>query len=171
MERIEDDDEAFRTAGYSVAQAKMAAATGLLLPQLLQVRDLSQQIVDLASSYRKSGDEASAQAALQMAIGLGQRFSSGSPDQILISQMVGIAVERRALEALDPNAAFGEGQTVQDRLNQLGQHRTAIRELSQQAAPLYPSLSEQDWITYQSRSMAFGEEAALRWLISKYGQK
>ena len=149
----------------------MAAAAGLLHPQLVQVRDLANQIVDLAGSYRNSGDEASAQAALQMAIGLGERFSSGSPGQILISQMVGVAVELKALQALDPNASFGDGQTVQERMNQLGQHRTTIRQLTQQAAPLYPSLSEQDWITYQSRSMAFGEEAALRWLISKNAQK
>jgi len=32
-------------------------------------------------------------------------------------------------------------------------------------------MSDQDWISYHSRSMVFGEEVALRWLVGKYAQK
>jgi hypothetical protein len=31
-------------------------------------------------------------------------------------------------------------------------------------------MSEQDWITYQSRSTMFGELAALRWIIAKHAR-
>ena len=32
-------------------------------------------------------------------------------------------------------------------------------------------VSDQDWIIYRDRWRAFGEEAALQWLVGKYGQR
>jgi len=171
LDRIQDDEEAYRAAGYAVAQAKIVATSGLLLPQLAQMRDLGRNMVDLANSYRQGGDEASAQAALQMAVNLGRRYGEGAAGEMLISQLVGINVERIALGAMDPNSVCSNGQTVQDRLNQLTQQREAFRALSKQADPFWQSMTDQDWISYNSRSMIFGEEAAMRWMVSKYGQK
>ena len=37
--------------------------------------------------------------------------------------------------------------------------------------PFWDAMSEQDWISYHSRSMVFGEMAAQQWLLNKYGQK
>src|SRR2546426_590888 len=64
LDRMQDDQEAYLAAGYSVAEARTIPVS---LPQLRQVKDLGLSLVDLAKSYRQSGDEASAQAALQMA--------------------------------------------------------------------------------------------------------
>jgi hypothetical protein len=172
LDRMQADEEAYRAAGYPVADAKVVATSHLLLPQLAQVRDLGGKILDLANSYQQAGDEASRQAALQMAVNLGRRYSDGTSGEMLIAQLVGISVERTALGAMDPNSAYGvNGQTVQNRLEQLAQQRAAIRELGQQADPLWQAMSDQDWITYHNRSTAFGEEAAMRWLVGKYGQK
>jgi hypothetical protein len=172
LDRVQADEEAYRAAGYPVADAKVVATSHLVLPQLAQVRDLGRNILDLANSYQQAGDEASRQAALQMAVNLGRRYGDASAGEMLIAQLVGLNVERTALGAMDPNGTYGvDGQTVQDRLNQLTQQRTAIRELGQQADPLWQSLSDQDWISYHNRSAAFGEEAAMRWLVGKYGQK
>ena len=172
LDRIQDDEEAFRAAGYPVAQAKMAACSQLLLPQLAWVKELARSVGDLANSYQQAGDEASRQAALQMAVSLGRRYSAGAPGEPLISQLVGIAAERIALSAMDPNSPYTDnGQTVQDRINQLTQQRAMFKELTQQTEAIFQMMSEQDWISYHTRSTAFGEEAALRWLINKYGQK
>ena len=172
LDRVQADEEAYRAAGYPVADAKVVATSHMVLPQLVQVRDLSRSILDLANSYQQVGDEASRQAALQIAVNLGQRYSGGSAGEMLIAQLVGIAVERNALGAMDPNGAYGvTGQTVQDRINQLAQQRAAFKELGQQADPLWQGMSDQDWISYHNRSAAFGEEAAMRWLVGKYGQK
>src|SRR6185503_19044267 len=136
---------AYRAAGYPVADAKVVATAHLLLPQLAQMRDLGRSILDLGNSYQQAGDEASRQAALQMAVHLGRRYSEGSAGEVLIAQLVGINVERMALGAMDPNAAYGvDGQTVQDRLNQLAQQRAEFRQLSQQADPLWQAMSDQD---------------------------
>jgi RNA polymerase sigma factor (sigma-70 family) len=171
LDRVQADEEAYRAAGYPVADAKVVATSHLRLPQLAHVRDLGRSIIDLANSYQQAGDEVSRQAALQMAVDLGRRYSGAAAGEMLIAQLVGINVERTALASMDPNGAFdANGQTIQDRLNQLAKQRTAFRELSQQADPLWQSMSDQDWISYHNRSATFGEEAAMRWLVGKYGQ-
>jgi hypothetical protein len=73
---------------------------------------------------------------------------------------------------MDPGTPYGNnGQTAQDRLNQTAQRKAAIRELSDQAGPLLGKMSGQEWISYIDRRKAFGEEAAMRWVVNKHGQK
>ena len=135
------------------------------------MKELSQNLTELAKSYRQAGDESSAQAVLQMAANLGQRYSYVSPGEPEISQLVGIAIERIALKEIDPNSAYGAGGTVKDRLDQLAQQNTGLWQLAKQTEALMPKMTDQDWISYKDRWRNFGEEAAGRWLINKYGQK
>ncbi len=172
LERVQDDEEAYRAAGYSVAEAKTIPSMQLLLPQLAQMKELSQNLTELAKSYRQAGDESSAQAVLQMAASLGQRYSHVTPGEPEISQLVGIAIERIALNGLDPNSPYGSaGGTVKDRLDQLAQQRQDLEQLARQTEALQPLMSDQDLISYKDRWRNFGEAAAGRWLINKYGQK
>ena len=174
LDRFQDDEDAYLAAGYSVAEAKVLASTQLLLPFLnplkVEVRDY---LVPLANSYSQAGDVESAQAALQMGVNLGQRFDVDGPaGQFVLNNLVGMAIQRIVLGAMDPNSPYGgNGQTVQDQLNQTAQQEAALRELGQQAEPLLRTMSDQDWIIYTDRKMAFGGEAANRWLVNKYGQK
>jgi RNA polymerase sigma factor (sigma-70 family) len=169
LDRILADDEAYRAAGYSVAEARIAATSHLLLPQLIEFRDLSQQMVNLAQSYGQAGDESSRRAALEMVAEMGRRYSDGAPGETLISQMVGIAVERRALGAMDPGSPYEDGMIVQQRLDHLVSQKTAVLELGRRTEGLWDRMSDQDWISYYSRSVAQGEMAALRWLAARYG--
>jgi hypothetical protein len=172
LDRVQDDEEAYLSAGYSMAEAKAMASMQLSLPALAQEKQLGRDLVALANAYNQSGDQNSAQAALQMALNMGQSIASESTSAAYISQLVGMAVESIALNAMDPNSPYGgNGQTVQDQINQIVQQRAAGRELWQQAEPLMQTLSDQDWINYTDRRMLFGEEAALQWVVNKYGQK
>jgi hypothetical protein len=73
---------------------------------------------------------------------------------------------------MDPNSPYGDsGQTVQDRLNQITQQYAALQQLVLQAEPFRQTMADQDWISYTDRLKTFGEEAALRWVLSKYGQQ
>ena len=129
-------------------------------------------MIDLANSYRQAGDQVSAQAALQMAANLGQRYGNTVVGETEISRLVGMAVERNALNAMDPNSPYdGGGQTVKDRLDYLAQQSGQLRKTAQQMEALQPMISDQDWISYKDRWRVFGEEAAAKWLINKYGQK
>ncbi len=171
-ERYQDDAEAFLAAGYSVADAKTVAGRQLLLPQLATAKELGLDMIELAKSYRQAGDDASAQAALQMAINLGQRYSKPSPGEPTVSQLVGIHLEGIALNTMDPNSPYGDaGQTVQDRLNQLAQQNGEVKESNRQVESIFPKVSDQDWINYRDRWLMFGEQNAEQWLINKYGQR
>jgi hypothetical protein len=55
MEFGQNDEEAWRAAGYSVAEAKTIGASSLLLPHLAETKQLSQQIGSLAEAYRQAG--------------------------------------------------------------------------------------------------------------------
>ena len=73
LSRAQDDEEAYLTAGRSAGEAKLAATVNLRLPHLAQIAELGRNLVDLANTYQQAGDEASRQAALQMAVNLGRR--------------------------------------------------------------------------------------------------
>jgi hypothetical protein len=80
-------------------------------------------------------------------------------------------MERMALGAMDASGVYADGgKTVQQRLDELTSQRTEVRELSQQTEHLWDRMSDQDWITYLSRSLVSGEMAAMRWLAARHGQ-
>ena len=170
FDRMQESEEAYRAAGYSMAESTVLANSHLLLPQLAQMRDLGKGIVDLAKSYQQSGDEISRQGALEMAVNLGRRYGDAGSGELLIGQLVGVAIERTALGAMDPDSSYSGGGTGKDRLEQLAQQRSQIKELAKQAEPFWENMSDHDWISYHSRSAMFGEQNAMRWLVSKYGQ-
>ncbi len=191
-QRVQDNEQAYLAAGYSVTEANAIAPLQQTmyfgassedeveatfapfqsqLTPLQQVKELYLDVVDLATSYKQAGDQASAQAALQIAVSLGQRYSNTSGEDGL-SRLVGIGAEIHALFGMDPNSPYGSnGQTVQDRINQLRQQKSATRGLYQQAVPLLGTMSEQDWSSYSDRVRVFGEPAALQWVVGKFGQK
>lgn len=168
---VENGEEAYIAAGYSPAEAETLATSQIPLPQVAQLKELNQDIVDLAKSYRQAGDSAFAQSLLQTDLQLGQRYSEG-PAEFLINTLVGIAIQRNALSAMDPGSPYGAaGQTVADQLNQLAQQKDNIKTLVQQTQEILPTMPDEDWINYQNRRMMFGEQDAFRWVLNKYGAK
>lgn len=170
QERMLNDEEAYRAAGYSMAEAKTLPTAQLLLPHITEMRDMGRGLTELAASYRQAGDEASAQAVLEMAAGLGSRYSTGFPGVPEISQMVGIIIERDALGQMRNDSLYGAGQTVKERLNLLAQQEAELRHLFQKTEETWPRMSAEDWVSYKDRWQSFGEVAAGRWLINKYGK-
>jgi hypothetical protein len=160
---IQAAEEAYLAAGYSVAEAKVLASSQLLLPHLTQLRDLGLKMVDLAKAYRFSGDETSAQATLDMVMNLGQRYH-GAGGEALVSQLVGISIERMALTSMDAGKA-------KERFDQLGRQMEAIKELDRQLTRVRPLMTDNDWINYKDRWRSSGEEAAVRWAVAKYGDQ
>ncbi|MGA2029143.1 MAG: sigma-70 family RNA polymerase sigma factor [Verrucomicrobiota bacterium] len=165
----ENLEEAYLAAGYSVADAEEVGPAQIQLPQLAALRQLGQNMVNLANSYQQAGDTTSAQATLQMAVNLGQNLN----DPFLITSLVGVAIEKNAFSAMDPNAPYGSaGQTVQDQLNQLAQQKTVLMDVNDQFNnSVAPTMSEQDWVSYEQRRTIFGETAAQQWAIAKYTQQ
>jgi RNA polymerase sigma factor (sigma-70 family) len=172
LNRAQADEEAYLSAGYSAAEAIRISDSWLVLPQLGEMKQTARDMIALADAYQQSGDQASAQASLQMAMNMGQALrGASSSSAALISQLTGMAIETLALNAMDLNSPYGgNGQTAQDQLNQIVRDRAAISELVQRVTPLLPTMSNQDVLNYENRRRAFGEVAALQWVVSKYGQ-
>jgi len=176
---IQNIEEAYRAAGYSEGEAKAAAAYALPLPQLAELRRLGQNLGELSNLYRQAGDEASAQAALQMGVALGRQVTEPSGSNYLVHDLVGLGIERQILERMDPTNSYDTaGRTVQDRLNELAQRREDIRELQGAVDPdgrwdsltgVLQSLSEQDLISFFDRIKVTGELEALRWARTRLG--
>ncbi len=172
LARMQNDEEAYASAGYSAAEAETIATQSLIVSQDTQIKQLGVDLVSLANSYSQSGDQTSAQAALQMAMNLGQNMATQSSDAGMINQAVGMAVEKIALSAMDPNSVdASDGQTVQQELDELAQERASRNALVQEATPLIQNLSDQDMQTFDTRRMTFGEVAAMQWVVSKYGSQ
>ncbi len=171
-DRMQEDEEAYLAAGYSPAEAKTIAQQNILLQQLAPMKQLGQSLVSLANDYSQSGDTASAQSVLQMAMDLGQNVGGTAGDPTLITQLVSAAIENMALTNMNPSSPYGgNGQNVQDQINQIAQQRAAIRQLVQQANAYFPTLSDQDWINFDTRMTLFGEVPAMQWVVNKFGQQ
>ena len=176
---VQNAEETYRAAGYSEADAKALAAFGLPLPQLGTLRDLGRSIGELADLYRQAGDEASAQAALQMGVTLGRQVAEPSGQNYLINDLVGLAIERQILERMDPAGPYDNaGATVKDRLDELARRRELFKELQgpvdangrwSSATEVIAGLSEPDRIRYLDRIKVSGEVEALRWARSRLG--
>jgi hypothetical protein len=171
LDFVQNAAEAYEAAGYSEPEAKTIASMDLLLPELSAYKSVGVALVDQAKSYQQAGDSASAQASFQMAMNLGQQVNE-SDSLTLIQTLVGIAVQRIALSAMDPNAVYGaDNQTAQSQLDALVQQRDYIRTLAKQWQAIAPYLSTQDWANYADRRWTFGEMAAMQWAIAKYTQQ
>jgi hypothetical protein len=165
----QDGVEAWRAAGYSEAEARVLGIWRLPLPHVAQLKQLHQNVLDLAGAYRQAGDEASAQAALQYNLLLGQQLAGYATDP-LIHQMVGLIIQRNTLAAFDPNAPYDTGgQTYGERMAQLEQQRKGLKDLFDYTQDtLQFAMSPRDWITFSDRARAFGEQNAVQWLMDKY---
>ncbi|HVM62931.1 MAG TPA: sigma-70 family RNA polymerase sigma factor [Verrucomicrobiae bacterium] len=174
LDSIQNNGEFFLSQGYSPAEAEALGLYQMSLQQLTELKRLGLDIVDLANSYRQVGDTESAQAALQMAVNLGRRYTDGSSPagEPVINQFVGMYIGRQAFNAMNPGDPYGgNGQTVQDQINRLDQQKAALKELVNQTEPFLQTMPDQDWLTYTERVKVFGDEAARQWLVGKYGQK
>jgi tetratricopeptide (TPR) repeat protein len=170
LDFLQNNQEAYRAAGYSEVDARVIPSMGLLLPELAQYRKVGISLVDLAKSYQQGGDTASAQAALQLAMTLGQRVCDSGPETI-VQPLVGMAIQRAALSTMDPNAVYGgsDYQTVQSRIDALQQQRDYYRLLDQQRRAFTPLMSDQDVMTFYDRQWRFGAIPTYQWAIAKFG--
>ena len=170
-EFVQNAEEAYQAAGLSGLEAAELAC-GQPLPHLVELKGLGQSLGDLAKLYRQAGDEASAQAALQMGVALGRQVAEPGGQSTVIGEFVGLAIERQILETLDPTSPYdASGHSVKDRLDELLQEREARKALLKQGERLLRTLSEPDLIGYYDRLRTAGELEALRWVVNREGQR
>jgi tetratricopeptide (TPR) repeat protein len=167
LDFIQNAEEAYQAGGYSVAEAKVIACVTALLPEQAKLKQVGVDLVELAKRYQQAGDETSAQAALQMGLELGHRLDQ-NPQVTLIQELVGMAIERLALNAMDPNAPYdGPGRTVKDQLDALDTRRKGYRELTGQSDRILATMSDAEVAHYFDRVRLYGDVAAMRWVVNQ----
>jgi hypothetical protein len=170
MEFIQNAEEAYRNAGYSEADAKAIATSTLLLPHLSQLKQAGVDLLELAGRFQQSGDEAQAREARQLALHLADMLQDGSQQKLFMNQLYGIAIERKVLESVDPNSAYdNSGRTVQQRIDELLQNKKNLSANVRPADNLLPVMTPADQAAYFDRIRIYGEVAAAKWAVDKYG--
>ncbi len=166
---IQNADAIWRAAGYSEAEAKVFASVLLPTRYLTELRSLGQNLVELANGYRQAGDQTSAQAALQVALTMGQQLDQPSNSGFM-RNVVGLEIQKQALGAMDPSGPYDEaGKTVQDRLEEIGRRRASLVSMAQQwlTAADNGTPSEEDFVNFFEPQRTVGSEEALRWWANK----
>lgn len=170
IEFIQNAEEAFRNAGYSEADAKGIATSTILLPQLSQLKQAGVDLLELAGHYQQSGDEAQAREARQLALHLADMLQDGSQQKFIINQLVGISIERKVLNTLDPNTAYdNSGRTVQQRIDEIAQNRKNLNANVGPIENLLPIMTPADQTAFYDRIRIYGEKSAMQWAVGKYG--
>ncbi len=165
LDSIQNAEQAYLAAGLPEAEAKARASSEQPLPQLAELKQLTVNLVEYAKAQQQSGDPAAAQSALQAAVSMGGQLDKDGP--FLINNLVGIAVQQIALNAMDPTATLGDtGQTVQSQLDALNQHKQDLKAVGQQIEAVLPYLTDQEVVAYFDRIRRDGETAAVQWLLS-----
>jgi hypothetical protein len=174
LDSAQSAQEAYLAAGYSMAQAKAAANFGLPIPQFARLTTLSLEMADLVRAFQQAGDDASAQAAVQIGLDLGQRLDDPRAFSV-VQNLVGAKIQSNILAAMDASSPYGDtGQTVRDQLDALNQRCQNLKATwlvdggqLQPVGELVQSLSEPDLISYLDRERTFGGWTATQWLINR----
>lgn len=170
VEFMQNAEEAYRQSGYPEAEAKGIAFSSLVLPHLSELKKAGVDLSALAVRYQQSGDETHAHEARELALHLADMLQNGSQQKFLINQLVGIAIERKVLGSLDPNSAYdSSGRTVQNRIDELTQTRKNFNANVVPMENILPMLTPADQSAYFDRIRIYGEAAAMKWAVGKYG--
>ncbi|MDB6140450.1 MAG: hypothetical protein JWO94_3522, partial [Verrucomicrobiaceae bacterium] len=169
LENLQGAEEAYLAAGYSATDAKTASMMGFSLPQMQQLNDLGTQLSGLQQGYLKANDAANAEAVSRSALSLAQQTQSQLGSRFLINDLVGISMEAKVLQGIDPASVLDDtGITAAQRLSQLKQRQADIKDLSSTNINLLQSLPPREMIAYFDRAKIYGEASALQWLRAKY---
>lgn len=170
-ENLQGTEEAYLAAGYSATDAKTASMMGMMLPQIQQLNDLSNQLSGLQQGYLKANDAANAETVSRSGLAVAQQMQNQLGGRFIINDLVGIAMESRVLAGIDPSSVLdNSGITAGQRLEQLNQRRAEIKDLSSTNINILQSLPPRELMAYFDRAKIYGEARALEWLRAKYPQ-
>lgn len=163
---VAGSERAFLDAGYEPAAAAGAAMFSLTVEHAHAVMGVSDSLKQLQDEFIRSADFDAAEPTVIIGLTLGQRIQEQGP--YLIDQLVGITIETKFLQQLDPLTLAGPGgQTAGERLDALDAKLLEIKTLSPVAIEKFASADDATMAQYLAKMKAEGELAAMRWLVEK----
>lgn len=167
-EQRTDIEDAHLSAGRTLLDAKVAANFGSDLPQKTMFRTLGADLKALQEEYIRAGDTASAETLAQFGRVIGKQLIQGEGSQWVVSQQVGVNIERMLLSQLPPDSQPPFlNSTVQQRLDEAAAYRQSLRPLSMAFTDMMVRGNETEIISYFDRVKVQGEHKAMLWLHNR----
>ncbi len=164
-ERMDAAQRLSESLGVGQLEASASAMFGLTLPHMSAATQASRGLMEWQKSAAESGDTASSSEALRLTYELGHTFATPEASRMLIGQLVGIAMEKRALEAL-PAGSQPDWLMVTpvERLAEIEQKRANVREVAKGIESVIQSQDGELIAEYLRRMRNESEAAAYDWL-------
>lgn len=165
-------EEMHISAGRLADEAKVAAFQSCAqVPHLEPMRELARAMQETVQQFRQTGDTASADSLAGMGLVLGGHLSAGGGSQTLMSQLVGIGVEKMFLRQLDLEQGHDLlGRPLAEVSEAINERGATLKSLAQSVSKLLPSLGDTELANYMERVKLYGEGNALAWLKTKHEQ-
>ncbi len=163
LERLQGLEEIYMNSGHSAAEAKALAMVNIHLPHLKEMRDVGRDLSALEARYAEAGDANSAQALARMGLNIADTLAQSGAYSML-SQAVGIAIQKDLLRPLDPNQSYDFlPGPVKEQLTQLDAQKKELQSLGATFDQWIQVASEPQLVSYFDRMKLHGEAEALRW--------
>ena len=167
-ERCEATQRLYEDLGLHPLEASLLAMAGQTIPHMAATQQASRRLMDWQKAATESGDTAGAADATRLAYALGRTFATPETSRWIIDQHVGIAIEKRALEA-QPADAQPDWLTVTpaQRLAEMEKQKQAMIDVTPEASDfawIVSSQNEQVLAEGLRRLRNDGEFSALTWL-------
>ena len=157
-------------AGRSPAEAKAIAGFQMQLPHLKQLRDLGKEMAKMQKQSQAAGDSDRAREMAATGLQMGRQMSMGEGGSYLINQLVGIAIERNVLDALDPGAENSFlGRSLEELQQELTDQKDEIAALVKSVN--LDQMSEQEMTAYVDRMKLHGEFASMKWFRDRQANR
>ena len=164
-ERKDSAQKLHESLGLGPVEASALAMFGLTIPHTTAAIQSSRSLMELQKSASQSGDTAAADEALRLTYNLGRTFATPEASRMLIGQLVGIGMEKRALEAL-PAGSPPDWLKVNpaERLAEIEQKKAYMRGVTNGIESLIRSQDGDLIAEYLRRVRTESEAAAYEWL-------
>ena len=159
-------EQAYLSAGYDTQVASVAAMYSLSIERAQPLMDVADKLKGLQDEFIRTADFDAAEPTVIIGLTLGQRMQEQGP--YLIDQVMGISIERKFLQQLDPLTAAGPGgQTAAERLETLDANLLEIKTLTSDVGGAILTMDDAMRSQYLAKVKAEGELSALRWLAAR----
>ena len=164
-ERMDSAQKLYESLGLGPVEASTLAMFGLTIPHTTAAIQSSRSLMELQKSASQSGDTAAADEALRLTYNLGRTFATPEASRMLIGQLVGIGMEKRALEAL-PAGSPPDWLKVNpaERLAEIEQKKAYMQGFTNGIESLIRSQDGDLIAEYLRRVRTESEAAAYEWL-------
>ena len=165
QEIVAGSEQAYLSAGYDSQGAALSAMLSLTLERVETLRSVGDNVKALQDEFIRTADFDAAEPTVVIGLTLGQRMQEQGP--YMIDRLLGISIERKFLQQLDPLTEAGPGgQTAAARMEALQADLLEISSLASAFPEKFDSADQARQVQYFAKMKAEGELSAMRWFVN-----